>query len=194
MIKKPSFDFYPIHWRRDLDDCPLEIEGAWIRICCRLWDSDTIGKATKSLDEWARVLRRTEKKSMKILKILIDSHVASGEILDNQNITIICRRMMRDDRVSKIRSKAGKLGGNPAFRKRKDDCGNQGNLLENLDKQNEKNLVNQTSKQNCGIYIKDKHNNSFGYPKAEIPELKDEERLAPEKAKSLFKEIQERLS
>lgn len=133
MGKNPAFLFYPSDWTRDLDDLDLEIEGAWIRILCRLWWSSERGKTTKPLQEFARILRKTEKKTLKILQILIEKEVASGNLLDNQNITIISRRMIKDVKISKIRQEVGKLGGNPGLLKIKE---------------NRKNLVNQNSNQN----------------------------------------------
>ncbi|HQQ88584.1 MAG TPA: hypothetical protein PLA72_11345 [Smithellaceae bacterium] len=130
MGKQPAFQFYPGDWTRDLDDQDLEIEGAWIRICCRLWWSETPGKATKTIKEWSRILRKTEKKTREIFQILIKKGIASGDVLDNQNATIISRRMVKDNEISQIRREVGKLGGNP-------------NLVKT-----EKTLVNQTVNQN----------------------------------------------
>lgn len=125
MAKAPAFQFYPGDWTRDLDDQDLEIEGAWIRICCRLWWSVTPGQATKTLKEWARILRKSEKKTQKIFQILFTKHIASGCVLDNQNITIISRRMVRDFEISQIRREVGKLGGNPILLKSKNVLDNQ---------------------------------------------------------------------
>lgn len=133
MGKNPAFQFYPSDWTRDLDDQDLEIEGAWIRILCRLWWSEKRGEATKPLKEWARILRKTEQKTIKIFQILIEKGIASGSLLDNQNITIISRRMMKDVRINQIRHDVGLLGGNPGLLKIKN---------------NRENLVNQTSNQN----------------------------------------------
>lgn len=130
MAKNPAFQFYPGDWTRDLDDQDLEIEGAWIRICCRLWWSDTPGEMTKTIKEWSRILRKTEKKTTKIFQILIEKGIASGSILDNQNITVISRRMVKDFRISQIRRASGRMGGNPDLKK------------------NMKNLVKQSSNQN----------------------------------------------
>lgn len=130
MGKQPAFQFYPGDWTRDLDDQDLEIEGAWIRIICRLWWSETKGEATKPLNEWARILRKTEQKTMKIFQILIEKHIADGSLLDNQNITIISRRMKRMVEISKLRYEVGLKGGNPSLLK------------------TQNNLVNQTSNQN----------------------------------------------
>ena len=125
MGKAPAFQFYPGDWTRDLDDYPLEIEGAWIRICCRLWWSEIPGCSTKTLKEWARILRKTEKKTKEILQFLIEKHISDGHNLDNQNITIISRRMVEDDRIRKIRQEVGKLGGNPQLKRIKKDLDNQ---------------------------------------------------------------------
>jgi hypothetical protein len=125
MGKNPAFQFYPSDWTRDLDDQDIEVEGAWIRICCRLWWSETKGKATKPLWEWARILRKTKKKTRDILEILIRKGISSGDVLDNQNITIISRRMVRDFEISQIRKDVGKLGGNPNLMKHKTTLDNQ---------------------------------------------------------------------
>lgn len=125
MGKNPAFQFYPADWSRDLDDQELEIEGAWIRICCRLWWSETPGDATKPLSEWARILRKSEKKTEKFLKILLEKGISSGAFLDNQNVNLICRRMKRDVEISKLRREVGKLGGNPKLQKQGPDLLNQ---------------------------------------------------------------------
>jgi hypothetical protein len=123
--KNPAFQFYPGDWTRDLDDHDLEIEGAWIRIICRLWWSETRGEATKPLREWARILRKTEQKTLKILHILLEKHLADGAILDNQMVNLISRRMKRDSEISQIRYKVGILGGNPALKKSNENLDNQ---------------------------------------------------------------------
>ena len=123
--KAPSFQFYPGDWTRDLDDFDLEIEGAWIRLCCRLWWSPERGKMTKTLKEYAKILRKSEKKTMVILNFLLTKGISSGIILDNQNITIISRRMVKDNELSIIRQRVGKLGGNPGLKKIQDNLFNQ---------------------------------------------------------------------
>lgn len=125
MGKNPAFQFYPSDWTRDMDDQDLEIEGAWIRIICRLWWSEKRGEATKTLKEWARILRKTDKKTMKIFQILFEKHIASGSLLDNQNITIISRRIVRDNEISQIRRASGVLGGNPKLIKTSNILDNQ---------------------------------------------------------------------
>jgi hypothetical protein len=118
MGKNPAFQFYPSDWTRDLDDQGLDIEGAWIRIICRLWWADEKGKATKSLREWSNILRTHPNKTGVILKTLLTKKICDGCFMDNQNITIISRRMVSDWKISQIRKAVGKLGGNPNLKKR----------------------------------------------------------------------------
>lgn len=161
MGKNPAFLFYPSDWTRDLDDLDLEIEGAWIRILCRLWWSPERGQTTKSLKEFARILRKTEKKTLKILQILIKKEVASGDLLDNQNITIISRRMIKDVKISKIRQEVGKLGGNPGLLKIKEK---RKNLVNQTDNQNDQSSVSvSVSSSVSNNNIKDIYSNIISY-------------------------------
>jgi len=111
MGKNPSFQFYPNDWSRDLEEHSLEIEGAWIRICCKLWWSDTRGSATKSLEHWARVLRTNKRKATKILEYLKEHDIGTIEIEDE--IAITSRRMVNDAKLAEIRKASGSQGGNP---------------------------------------------------------------------------------
>jgi hypothetical protein len=115
MSKAPASQFYWSDWSRDLGEHPLEIEGAWIRICCSLFWSETSGKATKTLTNWARVMRVGEKKSLTILTYLLNQKIADGEIKDGQ-ITIVSRRQVKDAYIREIRKKAGHMGGNPRLK------------------------------------------------------------------------------
>jgi len=146
MGKNPAFQFYPSDWTRDLDDQDIEVEGAWIRIICRLWWSEKRGESTKPLREWARILRKTEQKTSKIFQILFEKGIASGDVLDNQNVTIISRRMVRDYEISQIRKAVGKLGGNPGLKKIQENLDNQ-----NLSKTASLLLQSSTSKKNNHI-------------------------------------------
>jgi len=68
MGKSPAFQFYPNDWLRDMEEYPLEINGAWIVILCKLWWSETRGEVTKSLEEWSRILREKKKKTREIFE------------------------------------------------------------------------------------------------------------------------------
>jgi len=135
MGKNPAFLFYPNDWNRDMEEHPLEIQGAWIVLLCKLWWSETRGEATKNLEEWARILREKKKKTEKILHFLQEKNIASVHFLDNQNITIISRRMVKDCRISKIRQEVGRLGGNPGLKKIEENRKVLDNQIDNQNNQ-----------------------------------------------------------
>jgi len=97
MGKAPAFQFYPADWALDLEEHPLEIEGAWIRIVGRLWRSDTRGEMSKTLAQWSRILRVTEEGTLEILRYIQKEKI--GDIPTdltepNGYITVINRRMV----------------------------------------------------------------------------------------------------
>lgn len=98
MGKAPAFQFYPGDWQRDMDVHPLEIEGAWIRICCRLWWAPQRGRLTLSTDRWATILRIDEHGANRIIDYLLSEQVASGQREHNGYITLISRRMVQDEK------------------------------------------------------------------------------------------------
>jgi hypothetical protein len=118
MGKNPAFQFYPADWERDLGEHPLEVEGAWIRICCKLWWSKTKGKDSKTLGQWARILGVNLKKAREILGYLRSEEICilEGDLTAGSMVTVASRRMIRDEQVRAVRRKAGRLGGNPALK------------------------------------------------------------------------------
>ena len=139
--KSQSYSMYPMEWDRDLQDHPLEIEGAWIRICNKLWWSKTKGKLARTVEQWSRVLRVDLDKTASILAYLKAEHIATVYGVPKNGasqVTVISRRMVRDENIRKIRSRSGKLGGNPSLKKTRDY-----GTLASLDKQNSTTRDNQ---------------------------------------------------
>lgn len=97
MGKNPAFQFYPNDWSRDLEEHPLEIEGAWIRICCKLWWSETRGELTRSYDQWGRILRVSVEEATRILTYMDTYRICDICVTDHGNVTVRSRRMFRDD-------------------------------------------------------------------------------------------------
>jgi len=112
MGKAPAFQFYPNDWTRYLEEHPLEIEGAWIRICCKLWWSDTKGKLTKTIPQWSRILRTDEENMLKILNYIQEENIGDIEPQNitsalqdhncNGHVTVICRRMWKDNKEREL--------------------------------------------------------------------------------------------
>jgi hypothetical protein len=98
MGKNPAFQFYPSDWSRDLEEHSLEIEGAWIRICCKLWWSDKRGELTRNYCQWAKVLRVEERDAKRIIEYINTWKIGDVTVTDNGEVTLISRRMQRDER------------------------------------------------------------------------------------------------
>ncbi|GAG22850.1 unnamed protein product, partial [marine sediment metagenome] len=66
--KAPSIQFYMKDWMADVEDHPLDIEGAWLRVCNRIWYKHRdAGRITKTSGEWASVWGVTETESARII-------------------------------------------------------------------------------------------------------------------------------
>jgi hypothetical protein len=100
--KNPAFQFYPGDWSRDLEEHPLEIEGAWIRICCKLWWSEKRGSLTRSLEQWAKILRTDQINAKRIINYISDQKIGDSNAASNGEITLESRRMLRDDKERKF--------------------------------------------------------------------------------------------
>lgn len=117
--KNPAFQFYPNDWMRDLEEHPLEIEGAWIRLCCKLWWSETRGKLTKTIPQWAKILRESEDKTTEILGYIEKEKIGNVFNGGNGYVTVMSRRIVNDEkerklnrlRVARHREKHGSNGG-----------------------------------------------------------------------------------
>jgi len=98
--KAPADQFYWRDWAHDLEEHPLKIEGAWIRICCKLWYSETRGSLTKSPIQWARILRVGKKQAMAVLEYIKTEKIGDVTFC-NPKVTVACRRMVRDEKKRK---------------------------------------------------------------------------------------------
>lgn len=98
MGKAPAFQFYPGDWSRDLEEHPLEIEGAWIRICCKLWWSETRGSLTRTIDQWAKILRVSQEDAKRIFDYINSWKIGEISVDPNGNLTVQSRRMLRDEK------------------------------------------------------------------------------------------------
>ena len=126
MSKAPATQFYWNEWARDLEEHPLEIEGAWMRICGKLWYSKEVrGKLTLRLSQWANVLRVDNSNAHRILSYLCTENVGDfpSSVTDEPNgkVTVICRRMYREE-TAKI---------NNALRQQRYKAKRKGNAVDN---------------------------------------------------------------
>ena len=94
--KNPAWMHYPNDWIKDLGQHPAEIGGYWMFILCDLHWTDGVG--TKTLAQWAKVLRISGFKTKRILNYLREETIADIELISNPKLKykITSRRMVRD--------------------------------------------------------------------------------------------------
>lgn len=101
MGKNPADQFYWMDFVRDMEEHPHDIAGAWLFILYKLWYSPEQGKATKTVQQWSRVLRVSEEKTVHILTYIRDNGIGDVTGLSSYvtacptNVTVINRRMYR---------------------------------------------------------------------------------------------------
>ncbi len=117
MSKLPAFQFYPGDWRKDVGVQSLDYEarGIWFEILCLMHESERRGVLTlngRSMPDEA--LSRLLGITLDLLKQNLSKIEAHG-VASREDGTgaLVCRRMVRDENLRKVRSDAGKQGGNP---------------------------------------------------------------------------------
>lgn len=122
MAKLPSLQFYPGDWKKDpgIQVLSLEEKGAWWEILLAMFESEKRGilllnGMPYSDDDLSNLLgisaENTRKISKRLLKVGVASiHVSSGALM--------CRRMVRDEKIRQLRSEVGRRGGKQSASKR----------------------------------------------------------------------------
>jgi uncharacterized protein YdaU (DUF1376 family) len=109
MTKKnlPNIPIYIGDWERDCNVLSLESEAAWMRIVFKLWTKgkqNSIKIPAKSLQN---LWRCSAEKMNEILNDLIYNEICEISI-DGGFIDFTCRRFVKENKLSKIRSNAAK--------------------------------------------------------------------------------------
>lgn len=101
--------------------CSLEARGLWIDIICLMFESPIRGELRHANGnpitetQLGRICGADALLIQKITTELSDAGVYSK----SDDGALVCRRMVRDEEIRKIRAEAGKSGGNPALLKQK---------------------------------------------------------------------------
>jgi len=101
MGKLPAFQFYPGDWIQDTATLSLSARGAWIDLLCALWRSPIRGQLTLSIIEYGRLLRTTPLRARAVLDELIHRQICTSVTEGNGDVTVINRRMEREERERK---------------------------------------------------------------------------------------------
>jgi hypothetical protein len=123
-VKRPSFQFYPADWRKDveLQSCSMAAQGLWINAMCLAHECEPYGHLTingKAMTpaQLGRQVGLSAKESESLLIELLDAGVARK----TEEGVIYSSRMVRDERLRNVRAESGRLGGNPNLLKQKDN-------------------------------------------------------------------------
>ncbi len=118
--KLPAFLFFPGDWRRDpgVQQLSFEHRGIWLEILCLMHFCERRGVlllngAAMPTDGLARALGLNKQTVESCISTLLATGVASREETTG---ALVCRRMVKDERLRQIRSRAGRMGGNPALK------------------------------------------------------------------------------
>lgn len=126
-MKLPAFQFYPGDWRKDtgVQSLDYEARGVWMEILCLMHESERRGILTlngKAMPDEA--LSRLLGIEVVLLKQILSKLEAHGVASREQDSgALLSRRMVRDENIRKVRSEAGKQGGNPLLLKQNPTTG-----------------------------------------------------------------------
>lgn len=103
--KNPAAMWYFNDWVRDLGPHPAEIGGYWMLVLSDLhWQEDR-GKATKTVEQWSRILRTDADTTQRVLNYILNEKIAVGNAESQNNngkITIECRRMVKEQKEREL--------------------------------------------------------------------------------------------
>lgn len=101
MPKLPFIQFYPADYLRDTRCLSLAARGAWMDVLCALWNSQKRGQKTLSLEGWAGEIGKPEAEVSALLLDLESNGIGKFIHATDGKLTIISRRMLREERVRK---------------------------------------------------------------------------------------------
>jgi len=115
--------FYVGDWRKDpgVQALGFHERGVWFEMICLMHESEERGKLMLNGlpmpdDALARLLGLDKQNLTTTITLLLSYGVASR---CDETGAIICRRMIRDENLRKVRAECGKQGGNPVLVKQK---------------------------------------------------------------------------
>lgn len=148
MSKKnlPNIPIYIGDWERDCNVLSLESEAAWMRIVFKLWTKgkqNTIKIPAKSLQN---LWRCSEEKMKEIVADLTYNEICEINV-DGQFIEFTCRRFVKENKLSEVRSEAAKGNSKPNKKEAKDKQ-TASKSEQNTDNENENENVIKTENEN----------------------------------------------
>jgi len=98
MAKAPAFQFYPADYMRDTRMLSLQARGAWADLLCVMWFSEERGKCNGDVTQMKRLWGVENDTAKAVLDELISCKICDVETDCNGNVTLVNRRMVRDEK------------------------------------------------------------------------------------------------
>jgi hypothetical protein len=149
--KRPSFQFYPSDWLRDISlRCvSLEARGLWMDMLCYMHEGQPYGYLKVNLMViHSHNLSHMTGVNLEVVERLLKELLAAGVCSIDSTGCIYSRRMVRDEEIRKKRADGGIKGGNPSLIKGKNKVNLMDNHTINLsteDEEEDKEVVNTNS-------------------------------------------------
>lgn len=106
--KQPYIPLYLGDWKKDTDELSLEAEGGWLKIILKMWEAKPrLGVYKISAKALQMLWKKPQVEIDDILQELRDANTCELKFYDDY-IIFGNRRMMREHKLSKIRSNAAK--------------------------------------------------------------------------------------
>ena len=102
MAKLPYMQFFPGDYIKDTRLLSLQARGAWMDLLCLMWDSNPRGRITNTYPSFARLFGCDDDEAKNIIDELIDTRVCDCERSCNGHVTLINRRMVKDEREREL--------------------------------------------------------------------------------------------
>lgn len=109
--KLPWMKWWPKNWEEDTKHLTITSAGFWIRVLSAMWEQPERGKITMSLGGYSRLIKCTISETKKALEELINTKVCNSNLAipvkisissgENEYITLINRRMVREEKARK---------------------------------------------------------------------------------------------
>ncbi len=113
MKKQPYIPLDIGDWEQDTNCLSLEAEGALLKLVFKLWKAPEKGLLLISFPQMEILFRKNPSETLRIFRELTDNNIFDFEKKEENVVLVKSRRMLREARLSKIRSGSGSKGGRP---------------------------------------------------------------------------------
>jgi hypothetical protein len=99
MSKAPAFQFYPGDYIQDTRALSLAARGAWQDLLCFMWRSEEKGKLSYSIEGYSHLFGTSIEETKRVIDELVSLKICNTVTECNGNVTLINRRMVRDEKA-----------------------------------------------------------------------------------------------